>query len=332
MSKLYPVGGAPVSVVLAVLHLDGSPRLKGESQAHVQRLAEVGGGLPPILVHRQSMRVLDGMHRVRAAIVRGDSAIEAVFFDGDADAAFVEAVRANVTHGLPLTLADRKAAARRIAQRFPQWSDRAVAAASGLSPATVCSLRERVTEDSGQLHTRVGRDGRRRPVDASPGRRRAAEVLAQRPDASLREVARCSGVSVGTVRDVRRRLRAGLDPVSHPRRGGTLPAARLVAGGSGSGPRGAGGPGQARPRLPAAVLADLMRDPSLRYTESGRVVVRWLDAHRVSLEDWAELREAVPPHCASAVAELAASCAQVWAQIAIQLAAPAAAGQLRLRK
>jgi hypothetical protein len=276
------------------------------------------------------MRVLDGMHRVRAAIVRGDTVIEAVFFDGDADAAFVEAVRANVTHGLPLTLADRKAAARRIAQRFPQWSDRAVAAASGLSPATVCSLRERVTDGSGQLHTRVGRDGRRRPVDASLGRRRAAEVLAQRPDASLREVARCSGVSVGTVRDVRRRLRAGLDPVSDPRRGGTLPAARLVAAPNGSGP--AGGSGQARPRLPGAVLADLMRDPSLRYTESGRVVVRWLDAHRVSLEDWAELREAVPPHCASAVAELAASCAQVWAQIAIQLAAPAAAGQLRLRK
>jgi hypothetical protein len=75
-----------------------------------------------------------------------------------------------------------------------------------------------------------------------------------------------------------------------------------------------------------------MRDPSLRYTESGRVVVRWLDAHWVSLEDWAELRGAVPPHCASAVAELAASCAQVWAQIAIQLAAPAAAGQLRLGK
>jgi hypothetical protein len=73
MSKPYPVGSAPVNVVLAVLNLDGWPRLKGESQAHIQGLAEVGGGLPPILVHRQSMRILDGMHRVRAAIVRGDT-------------------------------------------------------------------------------------------------------------------------------------------------------------------------------------------------------------------------------------------------------------------
>jgi hypothetical protein len=59
------------------------------------------------------MRVLDGMHRVRAAILRGDAVIAAVFFDGDADAGFVEAVRANISHGLPLTVADRKAAVAR---------------------------------------------------------------------------------------------------------------------------------------------------------------------------------------------------------------------------
>jgi hypothetical protein len=60
------------------------------------------------------MRVIDGMHRLRAAQLRGDHGVEVKFFDGDADEAFIAAVRANITHGLPLTLADRKAAAQRI--------------------------------------------------------------------------------------------------------------------------------------------------------------------------------------------------------------------------
>jgi hypothetical protein len=38
------------------------------------------------------MCVMDGVHRVRAARLRGERSIEAVFFDGDAEAAFVQAV------------------------------------------------------------------------------------------------------------------------------------------------------------------------------------------------------------------------------------------------
>jgi hypothetical protein len=59
MSRPSPARSAPVSVELASLRLDGSPRLEGENQAHIHMLAELGGGLPPIPVHRTSMRVLD---------------------------------------------------------------------------------------------------------------------------------------------------------------------------------------------------------------------------------------------------------------------------------
>jgi hypothetical protein len=200
-------------VRLTSLVLEGSPRQAGQSETHIRVLAGVDGQLPPILVHRPSMRVLDGMHRVRAAMLRGEEAIRAVFFDGDEREAFVEAVRANVPQGLPLTLADRKAAARRIVALYPGWSDRRIAAAAGLSPATVKSVRDAATARSGQLDARVGRDGRVRPVDGSNGRRRAASVLAERPDASLREVARAAGVSIGTAGDVRRRVQEGRDPV-----------------------------------------------------------------------------------------------------------------------
>jgi len=296
----------PVTVDLASLVLDGSPRLNGEDEAHVRLIAGAGPDLPPILVHRQTMRVIDGMHRVRAALLRGAEVIPAVFFDGDARAAFVQAVRANIAHGLPLTLADRRAAAERILRLHPEWSDRAIASATGLSAVTVRSIRHGATDRTLQLNVRLGQDGRVRPLDAADGRRRAAELLAGRPDASLRELARDAGVSVGTVRDVRRRVRAGQDPVPHPR------------------PRRRRGPLR-NLRLPRSILEGLKRDPSLRYSERGRTVVRWLDAHVVNDGDWSRIADAVPPHCAPLIAELAAGCAKAWEQLAEELATREAA-------
>ncbi len=82
------------------------------------------------------MRVIDGTHRLRAAILNGHEEIGVLFFDGTDDDAFVAAVRANVVHGLPLALADREAAATRIIKSHPQWSDRAIAEAAGLAAQT----------------------------------------------------------------------------------------------------------------------------------------------------------------------------------------------------
>jgi ParB-like chromosome segregation protein Spo0J len=294
----------PVTVDLAELVLAGSPRLAGESETHIQLLVDAGTELPAILVHRPTMRVLDGMHRVRAARLRGEEAIRAVFFDGDTNAAFVLAVQANTTHGLPLTLADRRAAAERIVRSQPAWSDRAIASVTGLSAVTVRALRERATDRIGHLNARMGLDGRIRPLDATDGRRRAAELLSDRPDASLREVARAAGVSVGTVRDVRQRIRTGQDPVPSVRYRHRRPVRA------------------ARP--PESILAGLKRDPSLRYSERGRTVVRWLDARVISSGDWSRVVTEVPPHCALLIAELAAGCARAWAQLADELTGRAA--------
>jgi hypothetical protein len=158
------------------------------------------------------------------------------------------------------------------------------------------------------LHARLGRDGRVRPVDISTGRRRAAEFIRANPDASLRQVAKVAGVSPGTVRDVRERLRKGLDPV---------PAGARNPGGS---VRAAGAPR----RLPDRVapesqrerLRNLARDPALRHTTVGREVIRWLDVHLIGTEDWADLLDAVPPHCAYLIAEMALDCAAAWRELA----------------
>lgn len=125
---------AAVLVDVDLLLAADSPRLEGESLAHARMLAGLGAALPPIVVHRDTMRVIDGMHRLRAAVLRGDAEIEVRFFDGSAAAAFVAGVEANIAHGLPLSAADRRAAARRILGSYPQWSDRATRRAPGWTP------------------------------------------------------------------------------------------------------------------------------------------------------------------------------------------------------
>ena len=179
-------------VVLSFVHVDelknaDSPRLRGEDLEHIRVLAETE--TPPILVHRQTMRVIDGMHRLRAAKLNGRSKVEVEFFDGSEDDAFLRAVEANIAHGLPLAMADRKSAARRIIRSHPDMSGREIARCVGLSDKTVAMIR-RTSPDIPHSNVRKGADGRARPLDVSEGRLRAARVIAERPEATPREVAR----------------------------------------------------------------------------------------------------------------------------------------------
>ncbi|PRX96532.1 ParB/RepB/Spo0J family partition protein [Allonocardiopsis opalescens] len=293
------------------LVLDGSPRLLGEDVDHTQILAETDARLPAILVHRSTMRVIDGMHRVRAAIMRGDEKISATFFDGDASEAFVRAVEANIAYGLPLSLSDRHAAAKRILDLYPQWSDRSIAAVAGLSARTIRGIRASATEEIPQLHSRVGRDGKTRPLNFADGRRRAAELIARRPEASLREIARNAGISVGTARDVRKRIDEGRDPIPEGvRKGKREPAHSTIS------------LNRPRPRNgvdPAVLLDNLRKDPSVRYSESGRHMVRWLGSRIVQSGSWQEIADSVPSHCIPAVAQIATECATAWLSLAEEL-------------
>jgi hypothetical protein len=308
-------------VAIASLLAADSPRLAGEDREHVLRLAETEAQLPPILVHRPTMRIIDGMHRFRAAILKGETHIRVTFFDGNQIEAFVRAVEANIAHGLPLGQADRRAAAMRIMTAQPHLSDRSIAAHTGLSARAVATLR-RSTGAVPQSNDRVGADGRTRPVHGAAGRRRAAEVIAARPDAPLREIAKVAGVAVSTAHDVRRRLVKGQDPV--PDRyaadsGSEAATARRAAAPSASRPdrdgQGADHSGADR----TAILQRLMKDPSLRQTEAGRSLLRLLHAQVFAPKDWHELIDGVPLHCREIVAELARQCARTWSQFATEL-------------
>jgi ParB-like chromosome segregation protein Spo0J len=291
-----------------------SPRLAGEVAEHARLLAESEASLPPIVVHRATMRVIDGMHRLRAAMLRGDDTIAVEFFDGDEAEVFLAAVRANVTHGLPLTLADREAAAARLTVLFPQRSDRWIAAATGLAARTVATIRSHAGGADGQAEERIGRDGRVRPLSTAQSRQAASELIAERPDASLREVARITGLSPATVRDVRERMRRGDDPVPERQRDGERQVP--VVGGPDRRDRGQVKRGG---RDAETLLRILNGDPTLRFSETGRSLLRWLSGQAGGTQAWRNVVGAVPPHCAYVVAELAARCADEWSAFAAEL-------------
>jgi len=310
----WQVLGKPELVKIASLVRACSPRSGGEDSAHVELLTEAEGPLPPILVHRATMQIIDGFHRVSAARCNGLDEIEAYLVDGSEESAFIVAVHENVVHGLPLSLSDRRAAAARILQTHAHWSDRAIATTTGLSAKTVCAIRCASAENP-RSHDRLGKDGRIRPLNAAAGRQLAAELISARPNASLREIAEAAGISPSTVRDVRARLRRGSDPAPAPE------AKKRDASGGGrpkpSPPTcaNAGEPADVNP-----VLLALSKDPALRMNAAGRDLLRWLHQHAVNSVDSQKIAPSVPDHCVDQLVELALRCSANWAKIAQHLA------------
>ncbi|GAB3136442.1 ParB N-terminal domain-containing protein [Micromonospora sonneratiae] len=286
-----------------------SPRLDGIDTTHARHLAGLPEELPPLVVHRATMRVMDGLHRLAAARSRGDRQVPVVYFEGSYDEAFVVAVRLNAVHGRALRSQDRAAAVRRILGTHPHCSDRSIASVCGVAPRTVARLRQESADDRQRLDARIGRDGRRHPLSTQEGRRRVEQIMREEPEVSLREVARRAGVSVGTALDVRRRLLAAGPEVAGHTGGAAQPAERSWA---------AGDPGH--PPVPGIrkQLEWLAREPALRYTDQGRALLRLVSATMAFLDRAGPVSEAVPDHCRRSLNAVARACAGSWLDLAEQ--------------
>jgi hypothetical protein len=306
-------------VAVTSLRASASPRISGENPEHIRALAETDAELPPIIVHRPTMRVIDGMHRLRAAELRDRAEIEVRFFDGSETDAFILAVKANIAHGLPLSLADRKAAAARIITTNPQWSDRLIASKAGIAAKTVGTMRDRAGETIPAPSARIGQDGRARPVSSTEGRLIASELMTDNPHLSLRQIARAAGISPETVRDVRGRLSRGEDPVLPKQRSWKRTPKKPEAPQQ---PEAKKAPVEPEPTpiedLPA-VVHQLRNDPALRFSEAGRALLKMLDAHTVVNQKFDSIADNVPAHCRGTVASAARECAQVWRSFANRL-------------
>jgi ParB-like chromosome segregation protein Spo0J len=234
MSSIEPAPASPVPVV----RLSGAPHLDPEvrtvvietwrlspgpsvrtrqlRQDHVRLLVASGGSWPPLLVHKQDLVVIDGIHRLAAAAVLGLRTLEVRLFEGSQEEALIAAIRGNVTHGLLLTLAERKAAATRLLAIRPEWSDRRIARICGVSGSTIQQLRGRYRTsetDGAVLATRrIGVDGKARPTDRIKLRHQIRTAIEANPDASLRVIAARTGASPTTVRTVRQALNSSPPP------------------------------------------------------------------------------------------------------------------------
>lgn len=308
-------GAEPVVVPVDALASADSPRTAAPDHAHVRLLAESETPLPPILVHRPTMRVVDGVHRLLAARLRGQRGIAVEYVDGSEDEAFIRGVLANAAHGLPLSRADREAAAARITGSHAHWSDRLLAEVVGLSAPTVAVVRRRLAADPGAVTgpaaARVGRDGRVRPLSATEGRLRAQRFLAEHPHASLRQIARQAGISIGTARDVKLRIGRGEEPV--PARSPAGQRSPEPAGNESAGP-------DATTSDTSALLRSLRGDPALTSSDAGRALLQWLGVQRLGSDRrTADFIGGLPPHRRAGLAVLALSCAEAWTQLAREL-------------
>jgi len=286
-----------VAVAVTSLRPGDSPRLTAESKAEAQQMTEAVD-VPPIVVHQATMTVIDGGRRVRAAQRRHQDTIAVVYFDGTPDEAFILAVAANTTHGLSLCPKDCKAAAARILGMYPGWSDRRIAAETGISHHTVAAVRRRCpTGHFAQLDTRLGKDGKARPLTAEAGRRKAAELIRADQSKSLRQVAKEAHVSKGTVQDVRAKLAKGIDPVVAKARAVSAPFALARA---------------------EALLKQMWNDPARRNDPSKAMLRALSHCAKLSLEAQAVIR-AAPEYGSDAVADFAVAMADYWIGLAQQL-------------
>lgn len=200
-------------VALASLPVGHAWRAHGLDDARVTALAARYPQLPPVLVRRDDLLVVDGAHTVAAARRLGMQVAHVRWFDGtwvDAAEAFV--TRNSIANSLPLSTEDRRAVIHSTLHAEPTWSDRRIAQVCGVSPKMIARIRSaapslRPAHAVGEK--RVGRDGRARPVRAGAMRVLIAQMLDEQPDASLRTVASALGVSPETARSVRRDREVG---------------------------------------------------------------------------------------------------------------------------
>lgn len=280
---LPPPTASVVRVPSLSLSVGYSPRQVPIHEGHVQALMEVLDRLPPIVVRRQTMTVIDGAHRLEAARRCGRAQVPVVFFDGEEPDALALAVASNVAHGMPLTMSERRDAARFLLSRSPERSDRWIGHICCLSHSTVAKLRSaKAPEPEPETvapATRVGRDGRRR---ASP---RSAE-----------------GPAEGSAPDGGERAHPSLGNAAHGGpSGGSSPPVRLDH------------PAQAGPRPDPA---SLLGDPALRSVPGLGDLLDWLDRTAVGEEDMEPFVDRVPIGRLYALADECQQRARAWANMA----------------
>ena len=200
-SSTEPIRCVAVSAVAS----DHPLRTSGVSAHRVTALCERPDAWLPILVSARTNHVIDGLHRLAAAERIGVTIVRAEFFHGSPAQEVCEFIRRN-GDAFDLSREHRQQALREVLDEHPEWADRRISEMCGMSPKAVARVRQRIVCGDAGTTSRVGRDGRSRPVDPVRQRILIVEALREAPESSLRMIARELGVSPETVRRVRLQL------------------------------------------------------------------------------------------------------------------------------
>lgn len=175
------VASEVVWIDLAALVVDMSISVRDElDRPTVTAYEESFADLPPVEVYALPdgrLLLVDGFHRVAAARNRRETRVQAVVRQGSSAEAAEEAVLANLRHGRPYTLPERRRAANRLLRVHSDWADHRIAQLVGTSAHTV--RRERAALEDAQSIPVVadteGADGRVRPRSYQKGAASAAD-------------------------------------------------------------------------------------------------------------------------------------------------------------
>lgn len=138
----------------------------------IERYMDCFDYLPPVVAFDidEGYLLADGFHRVEAAKRLGREEIEAEVKEGTKQDAEEWAAMANLTHGKPLTRAERRKAVERKIKLHPERANNWIAQDMGVSENTVKKYREELEAGSqiANLNYFVGKDGKKYPRKDAP--------------------------------------------------------------------------------------------------------------------------------------------------------------------
>lgn len=164
-------------------------KVDGSTVRQYAKAMESGAVFPPVICFEVDgdLILTDGFHRVAAYKSRGIEKIQADVRIGSMDDAILAAVRANAHEGLARNNADKEKAVKALlaSEKWRGMSDREMSREAAVSPTLVGKLRKASiqlsTADSSigaNRETRVGKDGKRRPVIQSKPKPPNTPILA----------------------------------------------------------------------------------------------------------------------------------------------------------
>lgn len=132
------------------IRIDGGTQsrveLSQETVAEYAQAFQAGADFPAVVVFFDGVSywLADGFHRYFGALNAGESAIAAQVINGTQRDAVLHSLKANATHGLKRTNADKRKAVETLLQdaEWATWSDRKIAEVCGVGHPFVAAIRK----------------------------------------------------------------------------------------------------------------------------------------------------------------------------------------------